>query len=135
MTGPKGTLVIPAIGVNEPIYFAPLENKTWDPIYWNQRVAHLGGTDWHGNFNTVLVSHSFGPLQHIPDLLLGDEIWVYIDGYQYIYIVDTIYTTHWTDISPVQPTRSGIITLIICVNDEYRYIVQGYRYAEIAAVG
>lgn len=125
----KGLLVIPSINVREEIGFAPLENRTWDAKYWAGRVAHLGGTGWVDDpqYTVVLVSHDGGPLHDIPLLKNGDFIYIYDGKWEAVYQVSSSWITHWTDTSPIMPTTTPTLTMIICWGVEDRYIVRADR--------
>jgi len=126
---PMGKVEIPVLNVKERIYYAPIENRQWNPEYWEDNVAFLEGTAWisQGAYNTVLVSHNTGPLADIGDLVPGDKIYVADRDYKAEYIVSSKWVTDYKDLEPVQPTDTPTLTLIICWSDTERLIVRADR--------
>jgi sortase (surface protein transpeptidase) len=124
-----GQLYIPSQNINEPIYFSKLENQQWDRSVWdNGNVAWLDQTGWiDSEFNTVLVSHTDGPLHDIIWLAVGDIIYISDDNYVATYVVTVTVIQDYNDLSVTYQSGGPIMSMTICWQDDQRYTVQAER--------
>lgn len=121
-------IVIPAIGVDHPI----VEGD--DPEQLKKGVGHhIGSADPGQKGNMVLTAHNdiYGEIfRHLDDLETGDEIIVYTLTRRYLYEVQSQRVVSPFDVSVIEPTRSGTITLISC----YPYLVDTQRIVVVGAL-
>jgi len=124
-----GQLYIPSQNINEPIYFSKLEDGQWDRSVWdNGNVAWLDQTGWiDTDFNTVLVSHTDGPLHDIIWLAIGDIIYISDDNYVATYSVISTVIQDYSDLSATYQSGGPKMSMTICFGDNQRYTVQAER--------
>lgn len=130
--GLANRLVIPGLNLDAPIILSPIENQSWKVDHLGQSIGHLEGTAPPGsNSNLVLAAHVTvstdvnGPFFNLNQLAPGDVVYVYDEGQEFEYIVDSMQTVDRTAIDVTFPSDTGQITLITCSNwdhNEQRYI-------------
>lgn len=134
-----GYIEIPAIGVNLPIYHGTKEGALEKGVIHVPNSAFpIGGIGNH----TVLAAHTAYANQiffdYIPNLVIGDEIYIKILGDTYTYKVIKTAVIMPTDLTPLQPNRNkDLITLMTCypyAQNTRRYIVTAERYNPVTAV-
>lgn len=104
--------------------FAPMENNTWKSQYWENSVAHLGATGWLDQYNTVLVSHTDGPLHDILYLQVGDDVLVWDANTIRLYKVVSIQIVSKYAVEVIDQFNGSALTLMVCYGDDYRYVVR-----------
>ncbi|MBI5653303.1 MAG: sortase [Chloroflexi bacterium] len=126
--GPRSPtrLVIPAINVDWPI----VQGDGWDEL--KQGIGQRVGTVNPGERgNLVLSGHNdvYGePLRDLEKIEVGKEVMVYAGGTAYRYIIKAKRVVLPTDLTPLNPSRNPIVTLITCTPyrvDTHRLIVVG----------
>jgi len=115
-----GTLVINSIALVAPINFAPLLDTNWDTNAWTNHVAYLEGTGSFGadHYGAVLVSHTYGPLEDIVNLTIGDEIRIYDNNNYHYYEITQIETIYQLDrLLDLITSDEPLLVLMICHPD------------------
>lgn len=117
---------VPAIGVDAPV----VEGDDWESL--KQGTGHhVGSANPGESDNCVISAHNdiFGEIfRDLPDLDLGDEIFVHTASQVYRYVVTQKLIIEPTDVSVVYPTSSPVLTLISCYPygiDTHRVVVIG----------
>ncbi len=116
---------IPAIDVDAPV----LEGDDWETL--KRGVGHhIGSANPGERGNCILSAHNdiFGEIfRDLPDLDLGDEIFVHTASRSYRYEVTQSRIIEPTEVSVMENTSSPILTLISC----YPYGVDTHRIVVI----
>ena len=116
---------IPAIGVDAPV----VEGDDWEAL--KQGAGHHAGSANPGESdNCVISAHNdiFGEIfRNLPDLDLGDEIFVYTASQVYRYVVTQKRIIEPTEVSVMYPTSSPVLTLLSC----YPYSIDTHRIVVI----
>jgi sortase A len=117
---------IPAIGVDAPA----VEGDDWEAL--KQGAGHhVGSVNPGESGNCVISAHNdiFGEIfRKLPDLDLGDEVFVHTASQVYRYIVTQKRIIEPTEVSVMQPASSPVLTLISCYPygiDTHRIVVIG----------
>lgn len=117
---------IPAIGVDAPV----VEGDDWDAL--KQGAGHhIGSANPGENGNCVISAHNdiYGEtFRDLPDLGLGDEVFVHTASQLYRYVVTQSRVIEPTEVSVLYPTSSPVLTLISC----YPYGIDTHRIVVIA---
>jgi len=126
--GPEQAILIqiPAIGVNDPV----VEGDDWEAL--KQGAGHhIGSANPGERGNCIISAHNdiFGErFRDLPNLDLGDEVFVHTASRVYRYIVTQKRIIEPTDVSVMYPTSSPVLTLITC----YPYKIDTHRIVVIA---
>lgn len=132
-----GYIEIPVIGVNLPIYHGTKDGALEKgAVHVPNSAFPIGGVGNH----TVLAAHTAYANQiffdNIPNLVIGDEIYIKILGDTYTYKVIHSAVILPTDLTPLQPNRNkDLITLITCypyAQNTHRYIVTAERVNSVS---
>ena len=117
---------IPAIGVNAPT----VEGDDWEAL--KQGAGHhVGSANPGERGNCVISAHNdiFGKIfRNLPDVDLGDDIFVHTASHVYHYEVTQKRIIDPTEVSVMESTSSPVITLISCYPygiDTHRIVVIG----------
>jgi sortase A len=117
---------IPAIGVDAPI----VQGDGWEQL--KKGVGqHIGSANPGQRGNVVLSAHNdiFGELfRYLDRLQPGDQIILYSQQKQYIYVVTRTEIVEPTRVDVMAPTTEPIVTLISC----YPYLVDNQRIVVFA---
>jgi sortase A len=117
---------IPAIGVDAPI----VEGDDWESL--KQGAGHhIGSANPGERDNCIISAHNdiFGKIfRDLPDLDLGDEVFVHTVSRIYRYVVTQSRVIEPTEVSVMYPTSSSVLTLISC----YPYGLDTHRIVVIA---
>jgi sortase A len=112
---------IPIIDVDAPV----VEGDDWEPL--KQGAGHhIGSANPGESGNCIISAHNdiFGEIfRDLPDLDLGDEIFVHTASQIYRYVVTQKRLIEPTDVSVMYPTSSPVLTLISC----YPYGIDTHR--------
>ncbi len=127
-TGPRSPtrIVIPAINVDWPI----VEGDGWEEL--KQGIGHHAGSANPGERgNMVLSGHNdvYGePFRDLEIIEVGREVLIYAGANVFRYVIKAKRVVAPTDLSPLAPSRTPIVTLITCTPyriDTMRLIVIG----------
>lgn len=121
-------LVISAIGVDAPV----VEGDDWESLK-KGAGHHIGSANPGERGNCVISAHNdiYGEIfQRLPELRVGDEIFVHTTSQIYRYVVRQTRIIEPTDVSVMLPTHSPVLTLISC----YPYRVDTQRIVVIASL-
>jgi sortase A len=117
---------IPSIGVDAPV----VEGDDWEAL--KQGAGHhIGSADPGERGNCVISAHNdiFGQIfRDLPDLDLGDEVFVHTASQVYRYTINQKRIIDPTEVRVMYPTSSPVLTLISCYPygiDTHRIIVIG----------
>ena len=114
-------LQIPRLNVDAPV----VQGDGWEQL--KKGVGqHIGSSDPGQNGNVVLSAHNdvYGELfRYLDQLQPGDEIIVYTQQRQYVYVVDRTVLVEPTAVEVMASTGSPTVTLISC----YPYLVDSER--------
>ena len=117
---------IPAIGVDGPV----VEGDDWEPL--KQGAGHhVGSANPGESGNCIISAHNdiFGEIfRGLPDIDLGDEVFVHTASQVYRYIVTQKRIIEPTEVSVMYPASSPVLTLISCYPygiDTHRVVVIG----------
>ena len=117
---------IPVIDVDAPI----IEGDDWESL--KQGAGHhIGSVNPGESGNNIISAHNdiFGEIfRDLPDLELGDEVFVHTASQVYRYIVTQKRFIEPTEVSVMYPTSSPVLTLISCYPygiDTHRIVVIG----------
>lgn len=117
---------IPAIGVDAPV----VEGDDWEAL--KQGAGHhIGSANPGERGNCIISAHNdiFGEIfRDLPDLDLGDEVFVHTMTQVYRYRVTQKRVIPPEDVSVMAPTTSPVLTLISC----YPYGIDTHRIVVIA---
>lgn len=112
---------IPIIDVDAPV----VEGDDWEPL--KQGAGHhIGSANPGESGNCIISAHNdiFGEIfRDLPDLDLGDEIFVHTASQIYRYVITQKRFIEPTDVSVMYPTSSPVLTLISC----YPYGIDTHR--------
>jgi LPXTG-site transpeptidase (sortase) family protein len=130
---PEGTrILIPSAGVVAPIVQVYLDGQSWDITHLGNNVGHLKGTAWlPATGNVVLLGHvelsdgGKGIFASLKDMHADDVIILETDSGEFRYQVSSVYETDPSDLTPLYPNDTSILTLITC--DDYDFISNTYR--------
>lgn len=121
-------IVIPSIAVDHTV----VEGDDWEAL--KRGVGHI---PWSANpgevGNCILTAHNdiFGEIfQRLPEVELGDEIWVQTGIRDHRYVVKATRVVEPTQVELMYPTKDPILTLI----SSYPYLVDDKRIVVIAAL-
>ncbi len=126
--GPRSPtrIVIPAIKVDWPV----VEGDGWEEL--KQGIGHHAGSANPGERgNMVLSGHNdvYGePFRDLEIIEIGKEVLVYAGANAFRYVIKAKRVVAPTDLSPLDPSRTPIVTLITCTPyriDTMRLIVIG----------
>jgi len=117
---------IPAVGVDAPV----VEGDAWEPL--KQGAGHhVGSANPGESGNCIISAHNdiFGEIfRDLPDLDLGNEIFVHTASQVYRYVVTQKRIIEPTEVSVMYPASSPVLTLISC----YPYGIDTHRIVVIA---
>jgi len=103
---------IPAVGVDAPV----VEGDDWEPL--KQGAGHhVGSANPGESGNCVISAHNdiFGEIfRDLPDLDLGNEVFVHTASQVYRYVVTQKRIIEPTEVGVMYPTSSPVLTLISC---------------------
>lgn len=117
---------IPALRLNIPI----VQGDGWEQLK-KGAGQHIGSANPGQNGNVVLSAHNdvYGQLfRHIDKLVPGDQVILYTQQRQYIYIVTGSIIVEPTQVEVMAPTPDPTLTLITC----YPYLVNTQRIVVFA---
>ncbi len=126
--GPRSPtrIIISAIGVDWPV----VQGDGWEEL--KQGIGQrIGSVNPGERGNLILSGHNdvYGePFRDLEKLDIGKEIIVYVNQNAFRYIIKSKRVVVPTDLSPLNPSRTPIITLITCTPyriDTHRLIVVG----------
>ena len=116
----SGTLIVPALNLEEPIIRVLVVDGRWDVSQLNTQVGHLqttgerpgeglamtfvGHTSWPGN----------GPFAHLNQLQHGEQIIYRWNGYDYVYQIDQMMHVQPTQVSTLYEENGDAIVLATC---------------------
>jgi sortase A len=117
---------IPAIGVDAPV----VEGDDWEAL--KQGAGHhIGSANPGERGNCIISAHNdiYGEIfRDLPELDLGEEVFVYTASQVYRYVVTQKRIVEPTEVSVMYPTSSPVLTLISC----YPYGINTHRIVVIA---
>jgi sortase A len=117
---------ISSIGVEAPV----VEGDDWEAL--KQGAGHhIGSANPGESSNCIISAHNdiFGEIfRNLPDVELGDEVFVYTASQVYRYVVTQKRFIEPDDVSAMYPTSSPVLTLISC----YPYGIDSHRIVVIA---
>ncbi len=121
-------IVIPAIGVDAPV----VQGDDWETL--KKGAGHrIGSANPGARGNTVISAHNdiYGEIfRYLPDLKVGDEIFVHTTTQVYRYVIQQTRIIEPTEVSVMAPTSTPVLTLISC----YPYRVDTHRIVVIAGL-
>jgi sortase A len=126
--GPRSPtrIVIPALNLDWPV----VQGDSWDEL--KQGIGHrVGSVNPGERGNLVLSGHNdvYGePFRDLEKLEVGKEVLVYAGSTLYKYIIKAKRIVSPTELSPLAPSQTPIVTLITCTPyrvDTHRLIVIG----------
>jgi len=119
-------LQIPRLKVDAPV----VQGDGWEQL--KKGVGqHIGSANPGQNGNVVLTAHNdvYGELfRHLDQLQAGDNVIVYTQQRQHVYIVDRTVIVEPTAVEVMAPTGSPTVTLISC----YPYLIDDQRIVVFA---
>jgi len=119
-------LQVPRLNVDAPV----VQGDGWEQL--KKGVGqHIGSANPGQNGNVVLSAHNdvYGELfRHLDQLDPGDEVIVYTQQRQYVYVVDRTVIVEPTAVEVMASTGSPTVTLISC----YPYLVDSQRIVVFA---
>lgn len=127
----NAALVIPGAGIVAPIIQVYLSETTWDVTQLGNNIGHLEGTRWVSEGGNIVLSGHVelsdgrqGIFANLTDLQAGDRVIITQNGIDYHYDIASITSHDPSDLTPIYPTESNILTLITCgtydfVSDTY----------------
>jgi LPXTG-site transpeptidase (sortase) family protein len=120
-------LIIPSLGIDAPVRFAPFDGYTWQMIDFQMDVALLGNTSLPGlGSNTVVGGHFMlqnigpGPFFKLDKLRRGDDVLVYTEKNIYTYTMRERKTVDVTAMEVTYATPKPQLTLITCTSWDAR---------------
>ena len=126
--GPRSPtrMVIAAISVDWPI----VQGDSWEEL--KQGIGHrVGSVNPGERGNLILSGHNdvYGePFRDLEKLEIGKDVLVYAGATSFRYVVKTKRVVAPTDLTPLAPSKTPVVTLITCTPyrvDTHRYIVIG----------
>ena len=132
-------ILIPTLGVDTSIVYAPIVYPTWDVSHLGSRLGYLEGTAWFGQAgNTVLGGHATDAALN-PDVLYtldtleqGAVIRVVVGAVELQYAVAGVYRVADTDVSLVVPTTHEQLTILTCAVDSWNGVTFTERIIVVA---
>jgi LPXTG-site transpeptidase (sortase) family protein len=128
----QASLYIPGAAVSAPIIPVYLKGGSWDVTQLGDNIGHLEGTGWLDKPGNIVLSGHVerrngrpGIFASLSDLSRGDEIILLTQGIERRYRVSDLRTVEPTDLTPLYPTTSDVLTLITC--DEYDFLQNTYQ--------
>jgi sortase A len=121
-------IVIPAIDVDAPV----VEGDDWESLKFGSG-HHIGSADPGERGNCVISAHNdiYGEIfRDLPDLKVGDEMFVYTESQKYRYVVEQTRIVEPTEVSVLSATSSPVLTLISC----YPYGIDSHRIVVIGSL-
>lgn len=119
-------LQIPRLNVDAPV----VQGDGWEQL--KKGVGqHIGSANPGQNGNVVLSAHNdvYGELfRHLDQLQAGDNVIVYTQQRQHVYVVDRTVYVEPTAVEVMAPTGSPTVTLISC----YPYLIDDQRIVVFA---
>jgi sortase A len=119
-------LQVPRLNLDAPV----VQGDGWEQL--KKGVGqHIGSANPGQNGNVVLTAHNdvYGELfRHLDQLLPGDEVIVYTQQRQFVYVVDRTVLVEPTAVEVMASTGSPTVTLISC----YPYLVDSQRIVVFA---
>ncbi len=115
------TLEIPVLKIKTSIVGVQLQNGSWDVSWLQDQAGWLNGTaypTWEGN--SVLMAHAVNadgkstPFSKLKSLNAGEFIFVYSQGYRFIYKVMENDFVKPNDITVLQHEEKAYLTLVTC---------------------
>jgi len=117
---------IPAINVDAPV----VEGDDWESL--KQGAGHhIGSANPGESDNCIISAHNdiFGEIfRDLPDLGVGDEVFVHTSSRVYRYVVTQSRIIEPTEVSVMYPTSSPVLTLISC----HPYGIDTHRIVVVA---
>lgn len=114
-------LSIPTVNIYSPLTTFPLDGVSWAIDPWDPLVGHMQGTGWVDRpGNIALGGHSEYPdgtpgvFAGLYGLAIGDPIFLLVDGQERRYVVTSVRSVDFDDLSVVYPTDTPHLTLITC---------------------
>lgn len=121
-------IVIPSIGVDHPV----VEGNSWEAL--KQGVGHTPSSANPGEVgNCILSAHNdiFGEtFRHLPEMELGDEIFVHTSNEIYRYVVKATRVVEPIQVEVMHPTNQPVLTLI----SSYPYLIDDKRIVIISGL-
>lgn len=121
-------MYVPAMDLNSPIKEVFLREGMWEVA--DYAVGYHNGTAYPATGNTVLAGHAGirgGVFARLPELKLGDDIYIDTAQVRYHYQVRTIQNVQPTQVEVMYPTAESILTMITCTAwDTQRLVVIAY---------
>ncbi len=119
-------IVIPAIAVDAPI----VEGDDWESLK-KGAAHHIGSANPGERGNCFISAHNdvYGEIfRDLPELKIGDEVFVHTQSQVYRYVVKQSRIIEPTDVSVMAATSSPVLTMLSC----YPYGVDTHRIVVIA---
>ncbi len=129
-------LWIPDLGISLPIVSVPNSQQGYDLTWLGSQAGWLEGTaypSWKGN--TVITGHAYlpsglpGPFVDLDQLVWGDELILYANGYRYTYQVINNRLVSGDDLSILGHKDQDWLTLFTC--KEYSDNLGGYLWRQV----
>lgn len=109
------SISIPSVDINTAVVKGAVKDNQW---YISEDSANYISKNIPGNRkgNTIVYGHNTKNIfANLKDVTEGEEITVaYANGDTQTYIVEEIYETFPTDITPIQPTEGDVLTIYTC---------------------
>ena len=123
---PKGIVIIPAIGMIQVVYEAPIVNRAHDVFWAGDSVYHLEDTAWlEDERGIALAGHNPGVFGRLGELRKGDVVVVLDTQRIEVYRITGAYLVPVSGVGWIY-SSSEIVTLITCDGEE-RLVVQAFR--------
>ncbi|MEM7331203.1 MAG: sortase [Chloroflexota bacterium] len=116
----SGTLIVPALSLEEPITRVLVRNGRWDISDLNTQVGHLQTTGERPGEGLAMtfVGHTTwpgdGPFAHLNQLQHGQQIIYRWNGYDYIYEIDQMLHVLPTQVGTLYEENGDAIVLATC---------------------
>jgi sortase A len=121
-------MYVPAIKLDSPIKEVFLHDGVWEVAEY--AVGYHHGTAYPGGGNTVMAGHAGlrgGVFARLPELKLGDDIYISTGHIRYHYQVSGIQSVQPTQVEVMYPTTDSILTMITCTAwDTQRLVVTAH---------
>lgn len=121
-------IAVPAMELNSPITEVFLRDGAWEVA--DYAVGYHHGTAYPGSGNTVMAGHAGlrgGVFARLPNLQLGDDIYVETANTRFHYQVSGIRSVMPTQVEIMYPTSEPILTMITCTAwDTQRLVVTAH---------
>jgi sortase A len=116
-------LDLPTLDVKMAIVGVRLEKKAWNVDWLWDKAGWLEHTAYPGySGNSVITAHVIlsngkpGPFAKLNDLRIGEYVFLYNNGYRYIYKVSSSYKVKPDDLSVLKHKARPWLTLITCAD-------------------